>query len=701
MKYHGNGLQRNSQDLLQQKQIAQTKGHWDQLACESTKRNFNERAWGGVASIHLNHNYLTTGDPNYYWVDYLKDKYFKDGNAGNVLSLGCGEGFIERLFKQHGFNFESITGIDLSEKCIEAAKQRALDEKIAPKITYFCANLNEFNLPAKSYNFIFFFHSLHHIESLENILSACANALLPDGLLMINEFVGPSRFQWTDQQLKEANKVFKMLPEYLRYDLQYKVTKQEIVRPSIKEMKTHDPSEAVRSSEIERILKQYFDILEEKNWGGTINNLVFQNTAGNFNLANPYHNTIVDLLIHHENVLIAHNILPSDFKFFMAKPKNSHELPKSDGETRASTTQLSQEQANFNELALQLQAERSKSSELAAQLQLIQTSVSYRVIQKLRSFRWLVAVYRTFRALLKTIYRAFHKEPSPPKPTKTEDNEYVVRCPACDNCTHKPIMKKHGLGYSKCKGCGAVYSNPRLSQKTIDANLESWAKQYRYDAEYLRDRVNFHTDHINIIRQLKPKGKILDFGCGDASFVKAARNLGYNAIGVEKSKFAKEFAQKYYDINEIISGDIENIALPSNSFDMITMWDVLEHLPNPTKICKILANLLSPNGYLVISTPNNHGFSAIIKKENWWVFGPHDHLCLFSIRAAKSFIQNIGLQLDSLVTKDIVPWYPPGYNNKKTFIPNLWDKLSQNTNFLKIITALNLGDWIIVTAKKK
>lgn len=301
--------------------IDQTKAHWDKLASDKLKKDITRKSWGSIAQVAQNHNYLTTGDHSLYWIDYMRDKYFDKGYAGHTLALGCGEGGIERLFKERGFSFESVTGIDLSEKCIQAANTRANEVNLAPTIEYFSADLNNFTPSPNKYNFIFFFHSLHHIKSLERMLEGCANALLPDGIMMVNEFVGPSRFQWTKEQLKEANSILRMLPEDLQFDLTAQNIKAEIKPLTIEEMIQIDESEAVRSAEIEPLLNKYFDVLEEKNWGGTLNHLIFENTAGNFNPNNEYHNAIASLLVHHENTLIENNILPSDFKFFMAKAK--------------------------------------------------------------------------------------------------------------------------------------------------------------------------------------------------------------------------------------------------------------------------------------------------------------------------------------------------------------------------------------------
>ena len=68
-------------------------------------------------------------------------------------------------------------------------------------------------------------------------------------------------------------------------------------------------------------MTQFFEIVEDKPWGGTLNLLVFGNIAGNFDPANPYHRSLVELLIHHENVLIDFGILPSDFKLLLARKR--------------------------------------------------------------------------------------------------------------------------------------------------------------------------------------------------------------------------------------------------------------------------------------------------------------------------------------------------------------------------------------------
>jgi SAM-dependent methyltransferase len=295
---------------------------WAGLASEGFVHDLERVSWTGIPQVHLNHNYLITGSRDAYWVDWMRDRFFPGGGeVGDALSLGCGAGHLDRIFKQRSYRFRSFTGIDISEAAVERAAVLGAEVSLAPMIRYLAEDLNELELPARSFDFIYFFQSLHHIEALEHVLGQCQQALRPDGLLLVNEFVGPSRFQWTARQLEMASNVVALLPDELRRDLQRGGVKTAVERPTIDHMMSHDPSEAVRSSEIEGLLKTTFDVDAEWNWGGTLNHLVFQGIAGNFDAENPYHRSIVELLINHENTIVQEGLLPSDFKVFLARQR--------------------------------------------------------------------------------------------------------------------------------------------------------------------------------------------------------------------------------------------------------------------------------------------------------------------------------------------------------------------------------------------
>jgi SAM-dependent methyltransferase len=292
---------------------------WDRLASDEFTRDLERCSWTGLPAVHANHNYLVTGDRDIYWVDWLRDRYFPGRNAGDVLSLGCGNGHLDRIFGQRGLAMRSLTGFDISPAAVARAQSLTEAASLAPAIRYRAVDLNRSDLPRGAYDFVYFFQSLHHIEALEHLLDGVRRALRPGGLLLVNEFVGPTRFQWTDEQVRVATELLATLPTALRADLATGLTKTGIDRPTVGEMVAGDPSEAVRSGEIETVLRSRFEVLGEWNWGGTINHLVFQGIADNFDPLDASHQSHVERLIDIENATIREGRLPSDFKVFMLR----------------------------------------------------------------------------------------------------------------------------------------------------------------------------------------------------------------------------------------------------------------------------------------------------------------------------------------------------------------------------------------------
>ncbi len=105
---------------------------WDRQAEKDFQQDFNRRSWSGIAQIHENHIALITGERGYYWITYVRDHYFPEGKAGDTLSLGCGEGYFDRILKNCGFCFNSFTSVDLSAKSIARAKEEADKISLSP-----------------------------------------------------------------------------------------------------------------------------------------------------------------------------------------------------------------------------------------------------------------------------------------------------------------------------------------------------------------------------------------------------------------------------------------------------------------------------------------------------------------------------------------------------------------------------------------
>src|SRR2546426_3665495 len=228
------------------------------------------RIWGGSHVQHwLQHplvqeriNIKVSGTAQMNRFEYFLDRYLRGTMpVERALTLGSGVGELERGLCQYGFaRFHE--GLDLSDEAVRIASQKAESEGFR-HIRYRTADLNTVTLDRSSYDAIFGVSSVHHIHNLEHLFQQVQQALKPGGYFFLDEFIGPSRFQWTDAQLRTMNDALRRLPKELRRRISdRKKFKDRVVREIVGEVTASDPSEAVRSSEILPLLAQYFELGE-------------------------------------------------------------------------------------------------------------------------------------------------------------------------------------------------------------------------------------------------------------------------------------------------------------------------------------------------------------------------------------------------------------------------------------------------------
>ena len=264
-----------------------------------------------------------SGEPNTMWLDWaVKNHVFsRDGIA---LSLGCGEGDLDRHVITQGLCRE-IEGVDIDSDALETARQKAFEAKMST-ISYHQRNLNESVLMHDYYDFVYASASIHHIRNLEHLFQEVTLALKPGGVFIINEFVGPTMFQFTDLQIQIINEILRILPD--RYCLNLidpEVSgkyKKVFLRPSVEDvLAAQQPDEAIRSEEILPIMRDYFEILELKPFGGTILQMLCHKIMGNFKQDDENDILVIRLLCYLEDVLLRAEVLEHDFAVVVAKPR--------------------------------------------------------------------------------------------------------------------------------------------------------------------------------------------------------------------------------------------------------------------------------------------------------------------------------------------------------------------------------------------
>ncbi len=205
---------------------------------------------------------------------------------------------------------------------------------------------------------------------------------------------------------------------------------------------------------------------------------------------------------------------------------------------------------------------------------------------------------------------------------------------SCTNCgfgMHGPIVK--------CDLCGMIYSNENLSQERISTYYEV-SQDPLYFAEQEARRKTFEI-YLSKLEKIYPeRGKLLDVGTNTGLFVKIARDRGWNARGLEPNRWAVEFALKNYQI-DLINKPFASGVFPENSFDVITMWDVIEHFADPVAELKKVCRYLKSGGVLAFSTVDPESPLARFMGSKWpWYM--EMHRVFLSRRTADSYLQRIG-----------------------------------------------------------
>ena len=170
------------------------------------------------------------------------------------------------------------------------------------------------------------------------------------------------------------------------------------------------------------------------------------------------------------------------------------------------------------------------------------------------------------------------------------------------------------------------------------------SKRTLFEKAYHLVKGNALNNKVNLITKLVPqKGIVLDIGSGTGDFLMTAKNSGWEIKGIEPNPKAKQIAVSK---GVFFEEALENIA--DNSIDVITMWHVLEHVPNLEEQFTQLKRIVKPNGYIIIAVPNYKSFDAKYYKSFWAAFDVPRHLWHFSKTAIQKLSSDFDLQLEKV-----------------------------------------------------
>lgn len=230
---------------------------------------------------------------------------------GQALSLGCGFGALERDLLSRGL-VTRMQAIDLADGAILEARRLAAEAGLADRVEYQVADLEVADFPDGGADVVFAHSSVHHVDRLEELFAAVTRTLKPGGIFHLHEFVGPTRFQWTDAQLELGNALLDSLPERLRR-LPDGTPKGRLTRPTIEQMLEIDPSEAIRAADIVPLMREHFTVIEERRLGGALLHLVLGDIAQNFRADDAGDRAELERLFAAEDRAMAEGRIGSDF----------------------------------------------------------------------------------------------------------------------------------------------------------------------------------------------------------------------------------------------------------------------------------------------------------------------------------------------------------------------------------------------------
>lgn len=150
---------------------------------------------------------------------------------------------------------------------------------------------------------------------------------------------------------------------------------------------------------------------------------------------------------------------------------------------------------------------------------------------------------------------------------------------------------------------------------------------------------------VNFVERFAPqRGRLLDIGCGPGNFLDRARARGWSVAGVEWVEQAACVARDHYGLTVTVSSG-EETHLPGGENDVVTLWDVLEHVPHPKKMLLECRRLLTPSGMLVFSVPNLDSFSRYLFGRAWIGWDAPRHLHLFSEEVIERLLAMTGFEM--------------------------------------------------------
>jgi 2-polyprenyl-3-methyl-5-hydroxy-6-metoxy-1,4-benzoquinol methylase len=310
-----------------------------------------------------------------------------------------------------------------------------------------------------------------------------------------------------------------------------------------------------------------------------------------------------------------------------------------------------------------------------------------------------------------------------------ENNNIIfedIKCIVCKNKDKNLFTIKYRLPNCSIVECGvcSFHFIPPFYRTTIDYTRyksQEVAEQIKQADVWLKIQRNLLRYHL--IHRYKKNGKVYDVGAGFGHFLLTGKQLGHEVYGCELSLANIAFVREHLNL-DVENENFLNIS-ENNKYDIVTLWDVLEHIDEGDKIIEKASRIMNRGGFIFIQVPQLDSFLGRLFKDKWWAMGL-DHVNYFSKNTIKQLLSAYGFETrrikSSIELKNIYNYVvlPKIKKRKKSSTPInaaerqkefnkltkkprwlLWLMVKTHNIFYKTLSFLHIGDEMIVVAEKK
>jgi SAM-dependent methyltransferase len=225
-------------------------------------------------------------------------------------------------------------------------------------------------------------------------------------------------------------------------------------------------------------------------------------------------------------------------------------------------------------------------------------------------------------------------------------------CPGCLSSAGTDIGTANGFDIRRCGSCATLFT----------AALPTAAAAKDYESFYAGERnlavpafvLGRLEQTVSSLERYRSLNRWLDIGCGTGTLLQAVRNKHWEGVGTEVAPAAVQ-AVRAAGL-EVRLGETGDLDLPAAGFDLVSMVEVIEHVPDPHELIADAARLVRPGGALYLTTPHGRGISARLLRTRWSVVTPPDHLQLLSLRGLRAALERAGLVVRSVSTHGLNPY---------------------------------------------